>query len=390
MKHSGTIVRGVKAPIIRSGDNLEKIVVDSLDNCLKEGNIELNDKDVVAITEAVVAKAQGNYATIDQIAKDIKNKFGNGTVGLIFPILSRNRFSLLLKAITKGVDKLIIQLSYPCDEVGNHLLSLDELDEKGINPYDDVFTYEEFRKLFPVTKHPFTNIDYIEYYKEIGNCEIILANNPLAILKYTNNILVGSIHSRKRLKNIYKKNKVNCVYGLDDILTNPIEESGYNEEYGLLGSNMATENSVKLFPHNPKVLVDNIQKLIFDKYQKKVEVMVYGDGAFKDPVGGIWELADPVISPSFTDGLIGTPNELKFKYIADNSLKNLSNEQATDEMKKMIKNKNKINIGDESLGTTPRRITDLLGSLADLTSGSGDKGTPIILIQNYFNNYADE
>ncbi|MBQ3253837.1 MAG: coenzyme F420-0:L-glutamate ligase [Acholeplasmatales bacterium] len=393
MKYSGTISRGVRTPIIKQGDDLAQIVVDSVCNCVNEAKLELNDKDVVAITEAVVGISQGNYATADQIAKDVKNKFGDDTVGLIFPIMSRNRFSMLLKGISRGVKKLIIQLSYPGDEVGNKLINPDELFDSGVNPYADVFTAEEFKKIFPNTVHEFTGVDYIEFYKNTCECEceIILANDPKAILKYTDSVIVASIHERKRNKKLLLKSGVKKVYCLDEILTESIDGSGYNEKFGLLGSNLATDNSVKLFPRNCDALVLDVQARLNKIFNKNIEVMVYGDGAFKDPQGGIWELADPVVSPAYTSGLVGTPNELKLKYISDNALKDLKGEELKEAMIKLIKEKDSNLVGKmETQGTTPRQLTDLLGSLSDLTSGSGDKGTPVILIQNYFSNYSNQ
>ena len=393
MKFSGTISRGVRTPIIKRGDDLASIVVESVCNCVNEANLEINDRDVVAITEAVVGISQGNYATADQIAKDVQNKFGDATVGLIFPIMSRNRFSMLLKGISRGVKKLIIQLSYPGDEVGNKLISPDELFDSGVNPYADVFTAEEFKKIFPNTVHEFTGVDYIEFYRNTCECEceIILANDPKAILRYTDNVIVASIHERHRNKKALIKAGVNKVYCLDELLTESVDGSGYNEKFGLLGSNLATDNSVKLFPRNCEALVADVQERLHKVFNKNVEVMVYGDGAFKDPQGGIWELADPVVSPAYTKGLVGTPNELKLKYISDNALKDLSGEELKEAMIKMIKEKDSNLVGRmETQGTTPRQITDLLGSLSDLTSGSGDKGTPVILIQNYFTNYSNQ
>lgn len=397
MKYSGTISRGIRTPIIKMGDDLATIVVDSVCKAVDEAKIEINDKDVVAITEAVVGISQGNYATADQIGKDVKNKFGDATVGLIFPIMSRNRFSMLLKGISRGVKKLIVQLSYPGDEVGNKLISpdefLDKLMEKNINPYKDVFTEAEFKKIFPNTVHEFTGVDYIQFYKETAecDCEIILANDPAAILKYTDNVIVASIHERKRNKKILEKAGAKKVYCLDELMTASVDGSGYNDNFGLLGSNLATTNSVKLFPRNCQELVEDVQARLIKKYGKKVEVMVYGDGAFKDPQGGIWELADPVVSPGFTKGLIGTPNELKLKYLSDNEFKDLKGEELKAAMIKRIKEKDSNLVGRmETQGTTPRQLTDLLGSLCDLTSGSGDKGTPVILIQNYFSNYANQ
>ena len=386
MKFSGTISRGVKAPIIRQGDNLVKIVNDSLVNLVENDNVILNDGDVLCVTESVVAIAQGNFATTDQIAADVKKKFGDETVGLIFPILSRNRFSMLLKGIRQGVKKLVIQLSYPADEVGNMMITEEDLIETNINPYTDTFTSKEFKKIFKDTTHKYTGVDYIDFYQEIigDDCEIILSNNPRTILKYTDNVIIASIHNRERMKDIILNSGGKKVYGLGDILNSPVDGSGYNPEYGLLGSNLSKGNSVKLFPRDSEKIVYDIQEQLKETFGKKLEIMVYGDGAFKDPRGGIWELADPVVSPGFTDGLLGTPNELKLKFLA-NTIKN------EEEMKNLIKTKDKNLVGKmESQGTTPRQIVDLLGSLADLTSGSGDKGTPFVLIQNYFTNYATE
>lgn len=393
MRYSGTISRGVRTPIIKKGDDLASIVVESVCNCVKEANIELHDKDVVAITEAVVGISQGNYATADQIAQDVKNKFQDETVGLIFPIMSRNRFSMVLRGITRGLKKVIIQFSYPGDEVGNKLISVDELFDSGINPYQDVFTLEEFKKLFPNTIHEFTGVDYLQYYKDISECEceIILANDPRAILKYTDNVIVASIHERKLNKKRLLQAGAKKVYCLDELMTSPVDGSGYNDKYGLLGSNLATDNSVKLFPIHCEELVLDVQKRLKDIFNKNIEVMVYGDGAFKDPQGGIWELADPVVSPGYTSGLVGTPNELKLKYISDNVLKDLHGKELQEAMIKMIKEKDSSLKGKMiTQGTTPRQITDLLGSLSDLTSGSGDKGTPVVLIQNYFSNYSNQ
>lgn len=393
MRYSGTISRGVRTPIIKKGDDLASIVVESVCNCVKEANIELHDKDVVAITEAVVGISQGNYATADQIAQDVKNKFQDETVGLIFPIMSRNRFSMVLRGITRGLKKVIIQFSYPGDEVGNKLISVDELFDSGINPYQDVFTLEEFKKLFPNTVHEFTGVDYLQYYKDISECEceIILANDPRAILKYTDNVIVASIHERKLNKKRLLQAGAKKVYCLDELMTSPVDGSGYNDKYGLLGSNLATDNSVKLFPIHCEELVLDVQKRLKDIFNKNIEVMVYGDGAFKDPQGGIWELADPVVSPGYTSGLVGTPNELKLKYISDNVLKDLHGNELQEAMIKMIKEKDSSLKGKMiTQGTTPRQITDLLGSLSDLTSGSGDKGTPVVLIQNYFSNYSNQ
>ncbi|MBP5707041.1 MAG: coenzyme F420-0:L-glutamate ligase, partial [Spirochaetales bacterium] len=376
MKYSGTISRGIRTPIIKMGDDLATIVVDSVCKAVEEAKIEINDKDVVAITEAVVGISQGNYATADQIGKDVKNKFGDATIGLIFPIMSRNRFSMLLKGISRGAKKLIVQLSYPGDEVGNKLVSpdefLDKLMEKNINPYKDIFTEAEFKKIFPNTVHQFTGVDYIQFYKETAecDCEIILANDPTAILKYTDNVIVASIHERKRNKKILEKAGAKKVYCLDELMTASVDGSGYNDKFGLLGSNLATTNSVKLFPRNCQELVEDVQARLNKKYGKKVEVMVYGDGAFKDPQGGIWELADPVVSPGFTKGFIGTPNELKLKYLSDNEFKDLKGEELKAAMIKRIKEKDSNLVGRmETQGTTPRQLTDLLGSLCDLTSG---------------------
>ena len=392
MKTIGTISRGIKAPIIKKGDNLVDIVVDSVLAASEEGKFELQDKDVVCMTEAIVARAQGNYATLEQIAKDVRRKTGGGTVGLVFPIMSRNRFSMILKGIAMGVDKLIVQMSYPSDEVGNPLVPIDIIDEKGVNPYTDVFTEKEFYDTFGKIVHPFTGIDYVELYKSYGgeNCEIIIANNPKEILKYTDKVINADIHTRNRTKRILKEAGASVVLNLTDILNESVDGSGYNE-YGLYGSNLATDNSIKLFPRDGQVLVDAIAKKFNEITGKNIEVMIYGDGAFKDPVGGIWELADPVVSPAYTKGLEGTPNELKLKYLADNAIGDLSGEEAKQAMIKLIKEKKANLVADmSSQGTTPRRLTDLLGSLCDLTSGSGDKGTPIILIQNYFTNYSND
>ena len=388
---------GIRCPIIRDGDDLRKIVVDSVLNATSSENIALNNKDVVAITESIVARAQGNYATIDQIASDIKNKFKCDTLGVIFPILSRNRFAILLKGIARATKKIVLMLSYPSDEVGNALLSLDELDDKGINPYSDVLDLKKYRELFGYKKHEFTGVDYIEYFEKLikdegCQCEIIFANQAKTILKFAKNVLTCDIHTRVRTKRILKENGAEIVLGLDDILTSSVNGSGYNERYGLLGSNKATEDKVKLFPRDEcRELVLNIKKDFKEKTGKDIEVMVYGDGAFKDPQGKIWELADPVVSPAFTDGLKGTPNELKLKYLADNDYKNLSGEELKNAIKDSIKKKdNDLKGKMVSGGTTPRQITDLLGSLCDLTSGSGDKGTPVILVQGYFDNYTND
>ena len=394
-KTVGTISRGIKAPIVKTGDDLVKMAVDSLIEASMdaETGFKIQDKDIFALTEAVVGRAQGNYATVDQISKDVAKKTGGGIVGLIFPILSRNRFSLLLKAIAKGVDKLVIMLSYPSDEVGNHLMSLDTLDEQGVNPYTDVFTEKEIYERFGDIKHTFTGVDYVALYKEMGgeNTEIILANRPQEILKYTDTVITADIHTRVRTKRILIEAGAKKVLTLDDILNAPVDGSGYNEQYGVLGSNLATDDSVKLFPRDCESLVYAIQDEIKKRTGKHVEVMIYGDGAFKDPVGKIWELADPVVSPGYTAGLEGTPNELKLKYLADNKLSNLKGDEAKEAIKEMIKSKPQNLVASQaSQGTTPRRFTDLIGSLCDLTSGSGDKGTPFIYIQNYFSNYATE
>ena len=391
----GTVSRGIRCPIIRQGDNLVEIAVNSVLDAAKEENFELHDKDVVALTESIVARSQGNYANIKAIPKDILNKFEDGVVGVIFPILSRNRFSILLRGIASGCKKVILMLSYPSDEVGNALLTYDQLDESGINPYSDVLTLEKYRELFGYKKHEFTGVDYIEYYQSIikeagAEVEVIFANNPKEILKYTDSILTCDIHTRARTKRILKANGAKVVYGLDDILTSSIDGSGYNEKYGLLGSNKSTEETIKLFPRACQGLVEDIQKELLKRTGKHIEVMVYGDGAFKDPQGKIWELADPVVSPAFTSGLVGTPNEVKLKYLADNDYKDLSGDELKEAIKNSIKTKDNNLVGNMlSQGTTPRQLTDLIGSLCDLTSGSGDKGTPIILVQGYFDNYTN-
>lgn len=392
----GTVSRGVRAPIIRQGDDLVKIVVESILNASKIENFDIRDKDVIAVTEAVVARAQGNYANIDNIAKDIKSKFADDTVGVIFPILSRNRFAVCLKGIAKGCKKIVLMLSYPSDEVGNHLINLDELDEKGINPWIDVLTEEKYREYFGYKKHRFTGIDYIEYYKNLikdfgAEVEIIFSNNPKTIINYTTSVLNCDIHTRQRTKRILKENGCKKVFSLDDVLVSSIDGSGYNDKYGLLGSNKATEESIKLFPIKCENIIMEIQKEINKATGKNVEVMIYGDGAFKDPVGEIWELADPVVSPAYTKGLEGTPNEVKLKYLADNNFAHLSGDELKTAISKYIAEKDIVSsdlTGDMTAqGTTPRKLTDLIGSLADLTSGSGDKGTPIIHIQGYFDNY---
>ena len=392
----GTVSRGVRAPIIRNGDDTVQIVVDSVLDASKDAGFEFNDRDIVAMTEAIVARAQGNYATVEDIATDVRTKFGGETVGVILPILSRNRFAICLRGIAKGAKKIVLQLSYPSDEVGNHLVSLDKLDEKGVNPYTDVLSLEKYRELFGYEKHRFTGIDYVEYYegliKDCGaECEIIFANDARAILNYTKNVLCCDIHSRARSKRLLKAAGAEIVLGLDEILNAPVNGSGYNENYGLLGSNKATEDQVKLFPRDCQPVVDAIQKKLYEATGKMIEVMVYGDGAFKDPVGKIWELADPVVSPAYTQGLEGTPNELKLKYLADNDFADLNGEDLKEAIKNSIKNKEADLKGSMATqGTTPRRLTDLIGSLCDLTSGSGDKGTPIVYIQGYFDNYTAE
>ncbi len=391
----GTVSRGIRAPIIRQGDDIAEIVVSSVLDAAENEGFELRDKDVIAVTEAVVARAQGNYATVDQIAADVRKKFGDKTIGVIFPILSRNRFAICLKGIAMGASKIILMLSYPADEVGNHLVSLDDLDEHGINPWTDILTEARYRELFGCRKHPFTGIDYIEYYKELiqsADCavEIILANDCRAILNYTDYVLNCDIHTRARTKRLLKDAGAKLVLGLDDILTTSVDGSGYNENYGLLGSNKATEESVKLFPRNCTPVVEKIYKGILDKTGKHTEVMIYGDGAFKDPVGEIWELADPVVSPAYTPGLEGQPNEVKLKYLADNDFSNLCGEELKTAISDYIRKKSSDLSGCMvAQGTTPRRLTDLIGSLSDLTSGSGDKGTPIVLIQGYFDNYSE-
>ena len=396
MRTIGTVSRGVRAPIIRNGDNIAEIVT----NCILESSrvegIPVKDRDIVAMTEAIVARAQGNYCTIDDIATDIKAKFGGETVGVIFPILSRNRFSVCLTGIARGAKKIVLMLSYPSDEVGNHLVSLDKVDEMGVNPYSDVLTLEKYRELFGYEKHRFTGVDYVEFYEQLireqgADCEIIFANDARAILPYTKNVLACDIHTRHRSKRLLKAAGAEIVYGLDDILSESINGSGYNAQYGLLGSNKATDEQVKLFPKDCQVVVEDIQKRLYHATGKHVEVMVYGDGAFKDPVGKIWELADPVVSPAYTDGLEGTPNELKLKYLADNDFADLSGDALKDAIKERITQKDGNLVGKmASEGTTPRQLTDLIGSLCDLTSGSGDKGTPIVWIQGYFDNYTTE
>ena len=391
----GTVSRGVRAPIIRQGDDIAQIVIDSVLDAVKAENITLHDRDVIAVTEAVVARAQGNYASVDDIAADVKEKLGGETVGVIFPILSRNRFAVCLRGIAKGAKKIVLMLSYPSDEVGNHLIDPDVMDEKGVDPYRDVLTLEKYRELFGYTVHPFTGVDYVAYYMDlIRDCgaetEVIFANDAKAILSYTKNVINCDIHTRKRTKRRLIAAGAEKVFSLDEILTAPVNGSGYNENYGLLGTNKATEDTVKLFPRDCQSMVEAIQKKLYDATGKHVEVMVYGDGAFKDPVGKIWELADPVVSPAYTAGLEGQPNEVKLKYLADNDFANLSGEALQAAISDYIRKKDGDLTGKMvSQGTTPRRLTDLIGSLCDLTSGSGDKGTPIILVQGYFDNYAE-
>lgn len=389
----GTTSRGLRAPIIREGDDLKKIVVDTLLGAVDAGEFEIGTKDVLAVTESIVARAQANYATTEDIAQDVKAKLGGETVGVVFPILSRNRFAICLRGIAKGAKKIVLMLSYPSDEVGNHILDIDKLDEKGINPYSDVLTQTEFEGLFGKSCHTFTAVDYVNYYKGIieeegAEAEIIFSNNPRTVVEYTDKVLCCDIHTRARTKRLIKEAGATVVLGMDDLMTESVNGSGYNSDYGLLGSNKATEDKVKLFPVNCQEFVDGVQAEIKARTGKTVEVMVYGDGAFKDPVGKIWELADPVVSPGYTKGLEGQPNELKLKYLADNDFADLSGDELKDAIEDAIKTKDANLVGQMvTEGTTPRRLTDLLGSLCDLTSGSGDKGTPIIYIQGYFDNY---
>lgn len=390
----GTVVRGLRAPIITKGDDIVKITVDSVLKASRNEGFTLKDKDIVGLTEAIVARAQGNYASIDHIAHDVKQKFKCDTAGLILPILSRNRFAICLKGIAKSFKKIYLMLSYPSDEVGNPLVDYDKLDKEGVNPWTDILTEYEFRSHFKNTRHVFTGVDYIEYYSDIiresgSEVEVIFANNPVSILNYTKNVLACDIHTRNRSIRLLKSHGAETVYGLDDILNQPVDGSGYNKEYGLLGSNKATENTVKLFPRDCQILVERIQERLFEETGKKIDVLVYGDGAFKDPVAKIWELADPVVSPGFTSGLTGTPNELKLKYLADNQFSHLKGEELEKAIYDYIKNKDyDLKHSMDSQGTTPRRLTDLIGSLCDLTSGSGDKGTPIVYIQGYFDSYS--
>ena len=396
MRRTGTISRGIRCPIVRQGDNLAAIVTDSVLSAAKEDGFEMRDKDVIAITESIVARAQGNYATVQDIAADVRAKFGGGTIGVLFPILSRNRFAICLRGIAMAAEKVVLMLSYPSDEVGNELVSLDAIEEANINPYSDVLSLEQFRAAFGQPKHEFTGVDYVQYYGDIirsagAEAEIIFGNHAQDILPYTSKVLTCEIYNRERSKRILNKHGAELVYGLDDILTASVNGSGFNARFGLLGSNKSTEEQIKLFPHDAQDLLVEIQKQIFDATGKHVEVMVYGDGAFKDPKGKIWELADPVVSPNFTDGLLGTPNELKLKYLADNDFKDLHGEA----LQKAISDSIRAKSGDSLVGnmaaqgTTPRHLTDLIGSLCDLTSGSGDKGTPIVLVQGYFDNFTD-
>ncbi|MBR3594387.1 MAG: coenzyme F420-0:L-glutamate ligase [Clostridia bacterium] len=391
----GTISRGVRCPIIREGDNIGKIVVDSVIEAAEIEGFALRDRDVVAVTESVVARAQGNYASVEAIAEDVKTKLGGETVGVIFPILSRNRFAICLRGIAMGAKKVVLMLNYPSDEVGNALVSLDQLDEAGINPYSDVLSETKYRELFGENPHPFTGVDYVKYYGDLirscgAEAEIVLANDPRVILRYTENVLNCDIHSRARTKRILRDAGAKRVFGLDEILNAPVNGSGYNEKYGLLGSNKSTEDKVKLFPQDCFSLVEDMQKQFMERTGKNIEVMVYGDGAFKDPVGKIWELADPIVSPAYTKGLEGTPNELKLKYLADNDYADLKGEELKKAIESAIREKDGNLVGNmASQGTTPRRLTDLIGSLCDLTSGSGDKGTPIVLVQGYFDNLTD-
>ena len=391
----GTVSRGIRCPIIREGDDLAKIVTDSVIEASEYEGFPLRDKDVISITESIVARAQGNYASVNDIADDVRAKLGGETIGVIFPILSRNRFAICLKGIAMGAKKVVLMLSYPSDEVGNELVSIDKIDDAGINPYSDVLSLEKYRELFGENRHEFTGVDYVEYYgniiKEAGaEVEIVFANRAATILKYTDSVLTCDIHTRARTKRILKDAGAKAVIGLDDILTAPVNGSGYNSKYGLLGSNKSTEDKIKLFPNECTDLVYDIQKRVFDATGRHVEVMVYGDGAFKDPKGKIWELADPVVSPAFTDGLVGTPNELKLTYLADNDYKDLTGEALKAAISESIKNKGSDLVGNmASQGTTPRQLTDLIGSLCDLTSGSGDKGTPVVLVQGYFDNYTN-
>jgi F420-0:gamma-glutamyl ligase len=389
----GTVVRGLRGPIIRQGDDLKEILVNTFLEAVEQEKIPLNNRDILCVTEAVVARAQGNYATIHQIGEDVREKLGGKTIGVIFPILSRNRFAICLRGIARGAEKIVLMLSYPCDEVGNHLIDPDVMDEKNVNPYSDTLTLEQYRELFGYEKHTFTGVDYVAYYQQLiqeegAECEVIFSNDPRTVLQHTSRVLTCDIHSRKRTKRILKEGGAELVFGLDEILNQPVNGSGHNAEYGLLGSNKATEESVKLFPNNCKTFVKEVQQELFEKTGKGIEVMVYGDGAFKDPVGKIWELADPVVSPGYTSGLVGTPFEVKLKYLADNDFKDLCGEELKKAISDYISHKGEGETDPMmTQGTTPRNLTDLIGSLCDLTSGSGDKGTPFVFIQGYFDNY---
>ena len=396
MRNTGTVSRGIRCPIIRQGDPLAENVVSSVLAACESDGFSLRDRDVVAVTESVVARAQGNYASVDDITADVRAKLGSDTIGVIFPILSRNRFAICLRGIASAAKKIVLMLKYPSDEVGNELVSEEMIDKAGINPYQDVLTLERYRELFGAPKHEFTGVDYVQYYGDLiresgAEVEIIFSNRATTILSYTDHVLHCDIHSRKRTDRLLREAGATCVYGLDEIMTAPVSGSGYNERYGLLGSNKATESTVKLFPRDAQAFVEDVQRRLLQATGKHVEVMVYGDGAFKDPKGQIWELADPVVSPNYTDGLIGTPNELKLKYLADEAFKDLSGEALRDAISERIRAKHGSLVGNMAAqGTTPRRLTDLIGSLCDLTSGSGDKGTPIVLVQGYFDNYTDE
>lgn len=396
MRNTGTVSRGIRCPIIRQGDPLAENVVNSVLAACESDGFSLRDRDVVAVTESVVARAQGNYASVDDITADVRAKLGSETIGVIFPILSRNRFAICLRGIAAAAKKIVLMLKYPSDEVGNELVSEEMIDKAGINPYQDTLTLEQYRTLFGAPKHEFTGVDYVQYYGDLiresgAEVEIIFSNRATTILSYTDHVLHCDIHSRKRTDRLLREAGATCVYGLDEIMTAPVNGSGYNERYGLLGSNKATEHTVKLFPRDAQAFVEDVQSRLLKATGKHVEVMVYGDGAFKDPKGQIWELADPVVSPNYTDGLVGTPNELKLKYLADEAFKDLSGEALRDAISERIRAKHGSLVGNmASQGTTPRRLTDLIGSLCDLTSGSGDKGTPIVLVQGYFDNYTDE
>ncbi|MBQ1321246.1 MAG: coenzyme F420-0:L-glutamate ligase [Solobacterium sp.] len=393
---SGTVSRGLRAPIIKTGDDLSTIAVDTLMKAVANGEVVPRDRDILCITESVLARAQGNYCTTEQIGKDVREKMGGKTIGVIFPILSRNRFAVCLRGFAKGAEKIVLQLSYPSDEVGNHLVDLDLLDEKNVNPYSDILTESRFEELFGKSRHPFTGMDYVSYYKDViaaegCEAEVIFANDPRAILQYTKNVLCCDIHTRARTKRLLKAAGAEIVLGMDEIMTAPVDGSGYNSQYGLLGSNKATEGTVKLFPVDAQPFVEEVQAKLIERTGKMIEVMVYGDGAFKDPVGKIWELADPVVSPGYTAGLEGTPNELKLKYLADNDFADLRGEELREAIRESIRTKDAALVGKMvSEGTTPRHLTDLIGSLCDLTSGSGDKGTPFIYIQGYFDNYTND